>query len=238
MRPAASRPKCRTVVLCDISQFAVRSRAVGLCSSFPSCNRAAHTFRTVPYTCPETLLGVAGITAYALEMHGHPPTRQRRAFSLVEVMVVVAIAGILAAMSVATLRAVAMASREIGAARGVGALIKRGRALAIQDHRLVRINTTEPDRVFLESCPSQYGIALCAIGYTLQPVLRAEVVTRQGQGDAAGVVVTTTGPGELIFSATGLPTVTAGPWQLTFDHPETPGSRAVFVTAVGEVRVE
>lgn len=163
--------------------------------------------------------------------------RRRGAFSLVEVMVVVAIIGVMSAVAVFTINQTMQSSRERGAARGVSALIKRARALAVQDHAMVSVVTTATS-IRLQACPARYGTNLC-VG--LQPkvdVHNADL--RLGSGTDSGGVALTGAPGTpLEFGTNGFPTAPgSAPFSYTLDHPQTPGVARVVVTAGGDVRVQ
>lgn len=169
----------------------------------------------------------------------HPSTTRPRAFTLLEVAVVVAIAGIMATLAVGSLRNVLSTSKESGAARSVAALIKRARVLAISNHnRVAVVVSTTPNTIKLQSCRAAYGgTAACATTLSLTDVSRASLTFKQG--DMKGVVLT--GPTEgvaLVFDAGGFPENTNTTYTYVLDHTERAGTRKVVVTAAGEVRVQ
>ncbi len=168
--------------------------------------------------------------------------RPLRAFTLVEVMIVVAIAGIMAALSVVSLLDVVNTNIENGSARSLAAVIKRGRVQAISNHARVSV-TVAGNVVQLKTCRAVYGgNGTCANN----SAGTAETLTNLAQGsfnfgstDTKGVTVT--GPSEgipLIFDAAGFPETSTTTYTYLVDHPKRPGNRTVVVTAAGEVRVQ
>jgi prepilin-type N-terminal cleavage/methylation domain-containing protein len=159
--------------------------------------------------------------------------RPRRAFTLLELMLVVAIAGVMSALAVFTINQVSQSSRERGAARGVSALIKRARSLSMQEHRLVAVVATAAS-VKLQTCSARYGAPTCVGATTLADLSGA--VVRLGGQDALGVSLTPPAT-QLVFGPNGFP-LSAATWTYVLNHPDTPGSATVFVTAGGDVRVQ
>ena len=150
-------------------------------------------------------------------------------------MLVVAIAGLMSILAVATLRQTAMSSRERGAARGVSALIKRARSMAMQQHKIVSV-VVITNGIKLQACPAQFGTNNCAGVTTPTDVPGAQVVygTEQESGG-----VTLASSATLTFNVLGLPTAPgSAPFEYTVNHPETPGVATIRVTGGGDVRVQ
>lgn len=159
-----------------------------------------------------------------------------RGFTLVEMMVVVAIGAVLSSIAVVTLRDTLNAKREVGAARSVAQLVKRARLIAVDTHSIVEVQATvATSTVTLLACKSAYGANACAGALTMTPVPQGELVLNQG--DLRGVKLTTVPATSLTFSAAGFPTV-PGTYTYVVDQNEKAGTQSVVVTASGEIRVQ
>jgi prepilin-type N-terminal cleavage/methylation domain-containing protein len=162
---------------------------------------------------------------------------RRRAFSLLEMMVVVAIAGIMTAIAVGSLRGALENKKEVGAARSVAALISRARLLAIDTHSRVRVDAdTATNALRLSSCPAVYGATLvCATGTNFGTMAQTDVLLNHGA--FLGVRLTSAPTTPLIFDAKGLPEAIAT-YTYVVDHPGQPQAVQVVVSTAGEIRVQ
>lgn len=165
----------------------------------------------------------------------------RRAFTLIEVMLVVAIVGIMSIVGVAGMRSAIAGTRELGSARGLAGLAKRARATAAQTHQIVTLEILSADtEARLVACAARFGEARCADTPVEVPSSRVRF-----SGEYLGVTLTAKPTAPLSFDAAGFPcTFTSGvcgPLSTTaiytVDHPERPGSTNVNVTVAGEIRV-
>jgi Tfp pilus assembly protein FimT len=153
---------------------------------------------------------------------------------LLEIAVTLAIIGIVSSLTVATLREVVLANRERGGAQVLANALRRARAVAINTHSRVRIDTTATG-VALSSCASRYGATACA-GSSSFTALTLDGTNLGTNNEFVGLSVTPPSS-TLIFSPAGFPeTVATYTW--TVDHPQLPGSRQIVVTGGGEVRVQ
>ncbi|MDP2339881.1 MAG: GspH/FimT family protein [Deltaproteobacteria bacterium] len=165
--------------------------------------------------------------------------RSPAAFTLFEMMIVTAIAGILTAMTVVGLRETMAATAKDRAARNVAQLMKRARSHAVVAHQRValRANTTT-HTLELFSCDQRYGAKTC-VGAT--PVFTAVPTSRVNFNDTfQGVkadLPTADGDGNLIlFNADGFPAITTNQtWR--FGHSANAGSREIVVSISGDVRL-
>lgn len=162
--------------------------------------------------------------------------KQPRGVTLIEMMVVIAISGLLSTLAVVTLRDTLVAKREMAAARSISALIKRARVDAIARHRRVRIDADiSAHSVNISSCKSIYGGQGCATGESLTSSTFAPL--RLNDGALMGVKLTSVPATALVFDAAGFPEV-PGTYTYGVDQVERPGSLTVVVTTAGEIRVQ
>lgn len=171
------------------------------------------------------------------------PRCRRRGFSLVEMMLVVAIFGVMTAIAISNMRDVIAANIGNGAARSIAAFVKRARVLAATTHSRVRV-TLSGTTLTLESCKSRYGSNACVGTTTFQPVVVSGTLV-VGRGETRGASVQ--------LSSTPFPTITPLA-AVTFDsggfvegtteayfvvsHTDRPVKRTVRVTAAGEVKLD
>lgn len=160
-----------------------------------------------------------------------------RAFTLIEMMIVLGIAGVMTLLSVVLLRDTLLMRRELTAARSLAALVKRARIDAIGRHQRVQVATDiGANTVTLMGCRSKYGVeGACVTGATLTAVPMGRITLNDGA--FAGVKLTSAPGTPLVFSASGFPEVT-GTYTYIVDQPERPGTFTVTVSAAGEVRVQ
>jgi prepilin-type N-terminal cleavage/methylation domain-containing protein len=163
---------------------------------------------------------------------GMPARRRIPAFSLVEIMVVVAIIGVMTGLAVATLRDVVLSGREAGGAQSIANALRRARGLAVSTHSRVKV-VTSGNGIQTLSCASKFGAVGC-VGSTDFVALPQGSTTLS---DADLVGVTLAGPGDLVFAPSGFPE-SAGPFTWVVDHAQRPGDKRVVVTAGGEIRVQ
>lgn len=163
--------------------------------------------------------------------------RRARGFTLIEMMIVVAIAGIMTTLSVVLLRDTLLMRRELTAARSVAALVKRARIDAIGRHERVQVNAdTAAHTITLMACRSKFGAdGLCVTAESLAIVPMGTI--KLNDGAFAGVRLTSAPAPALVFGAAGFPEITTT-YTFVVDQPERPGAFTVTVTAAGEVRVQ
>jgi prepilin-type N-terminal cleavage/methylation domain-containing protein len=157
--------------------------------------------------------------------------RPRRAFTLIEAMVVVTLAGIGAGLGLASLRPVVIDARMHGAARGIAALVRAARVQAIARHERVRI-ADDGQRLVVSSCPAHFTAASCVTGTALTPVPGRSIALG---ADAVGVSMT--GAATLVFGPHGRPEGSVASYGFLL-KTETGSQRLVTVSAAGEVSVQ
>ena len=137
-------------------------------------------------------------------------------------------------MAAATLREVALTNRETGGAQTLASALRRARAMAINTHSRVRIDTTASG-LALSSCASRYGATACA-GTSTFATLSLAGTDLAAIADFRGLQVTAPAT-TLIFGPTGFPE-TVGTYTWIVDHRELPGNKQIVVTGGGEIRVQ
>lgn len=157
----------------------------------------------------------------------------RRAFTLIEIMVVVTIVGIGAGLGLASLRPVAADVRMMGASRGLAALVRSARMHAMAHHARVQV-TVSGSTIQLQSCPSKYGSVACATSTSFTNLPNQSIVL--SSGDQAGVSFVSGPATPLVFAPTGLPEGT--PTLRDYVIKTATRSSTVRVTPAGEVRVQ
>ena len=162
-----------------------------------------------------------------------------RAFTLLEMMVVVAIMGVMASLAQSSYRETAVNLKLSTAVNGTASLIQRARAVAVTTRSRVEVSTATAGFIQLNSCRARFGAVGCTGASVLsnanKPVQGAYV--RIGSGDTAGVTLAGAPGTPLIFGPDGLPETTTT-YLYQFSHPDTSVVRKVTVSAAGEVSVD
>jgi prepilin-type N-terminal cleavage/methylation domain-containing protein len=162
--------------------------------------------------------------------------RTPKAFTLLELLLTIAIASVLTGLAVSTLHDTLSLKREAGAARTVASLLKRGRALAVATHSRVQVATsTASSSLTLNACKSMYGTSACVTSTSLTPVASGSVTLNRG--DFIGVQLTSAPASALVFNASGFAEV-SGTYTYVVDEAGRPGSFNVVVSTAGEVSVQ
>ncbi|MDP2346051.1 MAG: GspH/FimT family pseudopilin [Deltaproteobacteria bacterium] len=164
-----------------------------------------------------------------------------RATTLLEVMVVVAIGGILASMAVGNFQPVLANVKFHGTVRGVESLLRRARVEAIATRSRVQVSATASG-LSLQKCRARFGSAGCAndAGGAVLPLtdIRGALVTFTGGGNEAAGIVLTPPASALVFGPDGLPEGSATSRSYVLSNPSANAVGAVVVTAAGDVRVQ
>jgi Tfp pilus assembly protein FimT len=157
---------------------------------------------------------------------------------MAEMMITLAIFGVMTTVAVTSLRQIVTKDIESGTARTVASLLKRARIQAVSAHARVQVTvTTTPNTMSLSSCRAVYGgRPLCV---TEEPTMTAVPSGSYtfGRGDFRGVTVTGPASGTVIFATDGS---LEGQTSVSYivDAPQLTGSRSVTVSAAGDVRVQ
>jgi prepilin-type N-terminal cleavage/methylation domain-containing protein len=161
------------------------------------------------------------------------------AFTLLELMIVIAIAGVLSAITVVGLRETMAATVKDRAARSVAQLMKRARSHAVVAHQRVAIRADTANHTLeLFACDQRYGEKACvgaSAVFAAVPTSRLNFAdTFQGvmvdfpSADVAGNLI--------LFNADGFPAISASQlWR--FGHPANLGAREITLTITGDVRL-
>ncbi len=164
---------------------------------------------------------------------GAPPRGTPRAFTLIELMIVVAIVGIGATLGLASLSPIAADVRLHGAARGTAALIRGARVHALTHHARVRVMVSGTT-ISLEACPAKFGSPnACARNTNFVTLPNQSVVL--SSADARSVTLSSSPFNAVVFGASGLPEGAAALAEYVFSNSNR--TRKVQVTPGGEVRV-
>jgi type IV fimbrial biogenesis protein FimT len=165
--------------------------------------------------------------------------RRHRGFNLAELMITLAMFGVMTGIAVSSLRQLVTKDVESGSARTVASLLKRARIQAVSAHaRVVVVLTTTPTNTMsLSSCRAVYGgRPLCVTEEpTPTPVVGGSYTF--GRGDFRGVKVTGPASGTVVFATDGSLEGQV-PVAFTVDHSQIAGVRTVTVSAAGDVRVQ
>jgi prepilin-type N-terminal cleavage/methylation domain-containing protein len=164
-----------------------------------------------------------------------------RATTLLEVMVVVAIGGILATMAIGNFQPVLANVKFHGTVRGVESLLRRARVEAIATRSRVQVSATASG-LSLQKCRARFGSSGCAndaggvvLGLT---DIRGALITFAGGGNEAAGISLTPPASTLVFGADGLPEGSATSRSYTLSNPGANAVGVVVVTAAGDVRVQ
>jgi type II secretion system protein H len=155
-----------------------------------------------------------------------------RAFTLLELMVVIAIVGILSTAAVASMGNVSTNIRLHGSARGLAALLRSARTHALAQHARVRVHVVG-GLIQLQACPARYGQSGCAGGVAFADLTNRTM--RFGVEDARSVALTAVPENEVIFAPTG--TIEAASALQIYKLLAAGTLAEVHVTTAGEVRV-